>query len=102
MALHGVFNVIPGALLLDARGAKNRYSMMLSSRLSEVSGMMSALSVTNAVLSLGRMVDILSEKASPKEQQKAASLEDQSSYLNSEKARFYHLNEVLLTYLQCL
>ncbi|KAE8364355.1 hypothetical protein BDV27DRAFT_128523 [Aspergillus caelatus] len=69
--------------------------MMLSSRLSEVSGMISALSVTNAVPGLGRTVDILSEKASPKEQQKAASLEAQSSYLYAKDARVYDLRRRL-------
>ncbi|GAB1200745.1 hypothetical protein APSETT444_010124 [Aspergillus pseudonomiae] len=95
MVLHGVFNAIPGALLLDARGAKNQYLMMLSSQLSEVSGMMSALSVTNVVLGLGRTADILSEKANRKEQQKAASSEAQSSYLYAKGARAYDLRRHL-------
>ncbi|KNG86647.1 LIM domain protein [Aspergillus nomiae NRRL 13137] len=95
MVLHGVFNAIPGALLLDARGAKNQYLMMLSSQLSEVSGMMSALSVTNVVPGLGRTADILSEKANRKEQQKAASSEAQSSYLYAKDARAYDLRHHL-------
>ncbi|KAF7589330.1 hypothetical protein BBP40_004483 [Aspergillus hancockii] len=79
MALHGASIAILAVPLPDVWAAKSQCWGTLSLAQLVVSGTKSALPAMNAVTALGQMVDISFEKASPKEQQRVASLEGQSS-----------------------